>query len=151
MIATDELDEAIIRGLQLDGRSSNRQIGRDLGVSEGTVRKRLKRLQDLGAVRLTTMTDVRAIDFVVSAYVRLAVAPAAARAVANFVAGLEECGYAALTAGRYNVLCFLLSHDRLGLTKVIDEDIAALDGVHDVDVREVVSMLKHRFDLVHII
>ena len=40
----DELDRDIIRALQQDGRRSNVEIARDLGVAESTVRKRLERL-----------------------------------------------------------------------------------------------------------
>ena len=45
----DELDRKIIALLQLDGRASNAKIAREVGVSEGTVRRRLRRLvQDEG-------------------------------------------------------------------------------------------------------
>ncbi|GIT01591.1 MAG: hypothetical protein CM1200mP27_02160 [Chloroflexota bacterium] len=37
----DELDRKIIALLQLDGRASNAKIAREVGVSEGTVRRRL--------------------------------------------------------------------------------------------------------------
>lgn len=40
----DELDQEIIRLLQLDGRASNAEIARAVGVSEGTVRRRLRQL-----------------------------------------------------------------------------------------------------------
>ena len=40
----DELDRKIIALLQVDGRSSNAKIARAVGVSEGTVRRRLRRL-----------------------------------------------------------------------------------------------------------
>ncbi|KAA1299939.1 MAG: AsnC family transcriptional regulator, partial [SAR202 cluster bacterium] len=40
----DELDGKIIAMLERDGRASNARIARDVGVSEGTVRRRLKRL-----------------------------------------------------------------------------------------------------------
>ena len=39
----DELDTKIIAMLQEDGRASNAGIARRVGVSEGTVRRRLKR------------------------------------------------------------------------------------------------------------
>ena len=39
----DELDRKIISLLQLDGRASNAKIAREVGVSEGTVRRRLRR------------------------------------------------------------------------------------------------------------
>ena len=35
----DELDRKIIALLQLDGRASNAKIAREVGVSEGTVRR----------------------------------------------------------------------------------------------------------------
>ena len=40
----DELDAQIIAMLRKDGRASNAGIARNVGVSEGTVRRRLKRL-----------------------------------------------------------------------------------------------------------
>ena len=40
----DELDRKIITLLQLDGRASNAKIAREVSVSEGTVRRRLRRL-----------------------------------------------------------------------------------------------------------
>ena len=40
----DELDRKIIALLQMDGRASNAKIAREVGVSEGTVRPRLRRL-----------------------------------------------------------------------------------------------------------
>ena len=40
----DELDRQIITILEKDGRAANATIAREVGVSEGTVRRRLKRL-----------------------------------------------------------------------------------------------------------
>ena len=41
----DELDHQLIEILSKDARISNRKIAADLGVTEGTVRGRIKRLQ----------------------------------------------------------------------------------------------------------
>ena len=43
----DELDAQIIRQLQVDGRLANTEIARRLGVSEGTVRKRIAKSRHL--------------------------------------------------------------------------------------------------------
>ncbi|MCI0867571.1 MAG: AsnC family protein, partial [Chloroflexi bacterium] len=40
----DELDQRIMSLLQIDGRIPNAEIARKLGVSEGTVRRRVGRL-----------------------------------------------------------------------------------------------------------
>jgi predicted transcriptional regulator len=45
----DDVDREIVRQLQQDGRRSYREMARSMDVSEGTVRWRVKRLQDTGA------------------------------------------------------------------------------------------------------
>ena len=40
----DEVDRQIIAALQVNGRASNTQIASELGITEGTVRKRIDRL-----------------------------------------------------------------------------------------------------------
>ena len=50
----DELYNAIVDKLQQDGRRSFRAIARSVGVSEGTVRTRVRRIEDAGALRILT-------------------------------------------------------------------------------------------------
>ena len=40
----DEFDRLLVRELQNDGRQSYRNLGRKLGVAEGTIRKRVRGL-----------------------------------------------------------------------------------------------------------
>lgn len=48
----DDTDVAIITALQEDGRRPFTEIARSLGLSEGTVRQRVGRLQRLGIVQI---------------------------------------------------------------------------------------------------
>lgn len=50
---TDDLDRAIVRLLEIDGRLPNLEIARRLGVSEATVRKRIARLMARDGLRVT--------------------------------------------------------------------------------------------------
>lgn len=56
--ATDQLDRDIAGMLALDARLSFRKIAADLGVTEGTVRGRVKRLQAAGLLRLMPIVDI---------------------------------------------------------------------------------------------
>ena len=47
----DDLDKAIIKCLQLDGRRPYAQIGRELEIPEATVRQRAERLISRGVVQ----------------------------------------------------------------------------------------------------
>ncbi len=51
----DEKDWAIIDILRRNARTSNSDIGRELNVSEGTVRKRIQRLTDEGTIKKFTV------------------------------------------------------------------------------------------------
>src|SRR4029077_771674 len=53
----DDIDRAILRELQEDGRRSFRAIARSVGVSEGTVRTRVRRIEDAGALRILAFVD----------------------------------------------------------------------------------------------
>ncbi|MHB8361549.1 MAG: Lrp/AsnC family transcriptional regulator, partial [Thermoplasmataceae archaeon] len=46
----DERDHQIIKLLEENSRLSNTEIARELKVSEGTIRKRIKRLLDTGII-----------------------------------------------------------------------------------------------------
>ena len=54
----DELDRKIIEILQLDGRASNARIAREVGVSEGTVRRRLRRLIQENVVKIIAVPNL---------------------------------------------------------------------------------------------
>ena len=145
---TDELDHSIMDLLSENGRQSNRKIGRTLGLSEGVIRKRLKRLQSAGAFKLSLVTDVQSVGLTSFAYVRLSVSPSTLQFVAQTIAEMKECGYVAITAGRYDIVAFIISSDRQSLCSLVDERIGVLRGVHQIDVQEPVNALKNRFDLV---
>ena len=51
----DETDRKIIEILKNDGRASYINIGKDIGLSEGAVRKRIKALGDSGVIRKFTV------------------------------------------------------------------------------------------------
>ena len=53
----DETDVAILTALQEDGRRPFTEIARALGLSEGTVRQRVARLQRLGIVQIVGVVN----------------------------------------------------------------------------------------------
>ncbi len=53
----DDLDRQLVEILSADARVSNRKIAADLGVTEGTVRGRIKRLQQDRLIAFTAITS----------------------------------------------------------------------------------------------
>jgi Lrp/AsnC family transcriptional regulator, regulator for asnA, asnC and gidA len=56
-IPLDAIDHKIIETLGIDARVSNREIGRALGLTEGTIRTRLKRLLDNRVIQVAAITN----------------------------------------------------------------------------------------------
>jgi DNA-binding Lrp family transcriptional regulator len=150
IVTTDELDEQIIEALRQDGRASNRSIGRALGVGESTVRKRLKRLERANALRLAVICDPSFLHVEAFALLRVSVAPAEAEKVARFLASLEETSFVAHSIGQYNLMALLSAPTKHDLARALHGKIAPLDSVSDIEVREIVDVVKYQFDLVMI-
>jgi len=146
----DDVDLAIVKELQKNGRSSNREVARVLGVSEGTIRQRLKKLEAAKAMRLGLVTDSTALGQTAAAYVRIKVRPRHAKAIAARIAEFASCAFVGLTVGRFDIVAFVSAASRDELVRVIDAEIAVMEGVLQLDVREPVGYAKHRFDLIHI-
>ena len=113
----DELDIRIIEILQVDGRASNAGIARSVGVSEGTVRRRLKRLIQEEFIRVVALPDPAKLGFESEALVGVQVDPDKVDQVADDIAALDEVNWVALTTGSYDVFAWvtLTSPEALGI------------------------------------
>lgn len=145
MVETDEIDERIIALLQEDGRRSNREVARRLDLSEGTVRQRLKKLQDASAIRIGVVADPAQLGYKSSAYVRLCVSPRYYEEALSALADIDEVMYVGATAGRYDVIVTVVASDLDTLLSLVNDKIAMVKGVKSIDVRPVVKSLKFDF------
>jgi len=67
----DTLDREIIQLLQVNRRLNNAEIARAISVSEGTVRRRLKRLRDDSVIKVVAVPDVEKMGKSVTAMIGL--------------------------------------------------------------------------------
>ena len=65
----DDTDKAIIRALQLDGRTPYSKLGPAVGLSQAAVRQRVQRLIDRGVMQVVAVTDPATLGFAVQAMV----------------------------------------------------------------------------------
>jgi Lrp/AsnC family transcriptional regulator for asnA, asnC and gidA len=136
----DDLDKAILKALQLDGRRPYAQIGRELEVPEATVRQRADRLISRGVVQVVGVTDPLAMGFGQPAFIGLRVDVGRVEEVADRVAAIEEVTYVVLTAGRFDVICEVVCIDNEDLLRVLGESFGSIDGIHSTE-----TMVELRF------
>jgi Lrp/AsnC family transcriptional regulator for asnA, asnC and gidA len=141
----DELDRAIIGHLQEDGRRSFRSIGEALSVSEGTVRFRVRRLQDAGLMRILAFVDPFRFGYQVSASVMLAVEPGLHRAVVAQLGEWPEIVYLSSTTGRANVYAHVVCGSRSELLEVMTDRLSGIPGVEVVETIIELEIHKARY------
>jgi Lrp/AsnC family transcriptional regulator for asnA, asnC and gidA len=136
----DDLDKAILKALQLDGRRPYAQIGRELEIPEATVRQRADRLISRGVVQVVGVTDPLAMGFGQPAFIGLRVEAGQMEEVADRVAALDEVTYVVLTAGRFDVICEVVCVDNEHLLRVLGESIGSIEGIRSTE-----TMVELRF------
>ncbi len=146
----DELDRQLIEALARDARVSNRKIALDLGVTEGTVRGRIKRLQQDGLISFTAITSFGLADSARMAFIGVEVNVSDVRAVAERIAELPAVNAVMITMGRFNILAICLFNSLDNLLEVASNQILAMPGVHHVETSIAVKTVKYNARVVRI-
>jgi Lrp/AsnC family transcriptional regulator for asnA, asnC and gidA len=142
----DELDRNIIRELQNDGRRPLREVARNLGIAEATVRLRLKRLQDEEILQIVAFADPTKLGPSHMALLFLTVAPAAHADIIATLTEWNEVSYLSTTLGDYDICAQVLCADQADLWE-LRQKISALSGVGAVRILNEVDVHKIRFAL----
>jgi Lrp/AsnC family transcriptional regulator, regulator for asnA, asnC and gidA len=125
----DETDRAIIRLLQHDGRLPYREIARQLGVAEGTVRLRANRLTRSGALTIVAIADPFRLGYRVLAFSLLNVLPDRQQPVIDALASWDEITYISSCTGRADLYAQLVCRDHDHLWDLLYERMPAVGGI----------------------
>jgi len=141
----DDLDKAIIKCLQQDGRRPYAQIGRELKVPEATVRQRAERLISRGVVQVVGVTDPLAMGFQQPALIGLKVDARRLDEIAQKIAALDEVTYLVVTAGRYDLVCEVVCEDNDHLLRVLTDRLAEIDGIQSTETLVELRFVKESY------
>jgi len=129
----DEVDLLILQTLQQDGRIPFRQIARQSGVSETTIRSRYRSLTAQGIVHTVGVVDPYALGFQAPALVGVAVEPGTMDQVARAIAELPEVSYLVITLGSWDLVCEVFCRDLPHMSYLITEQIHRIPGVRSTE------------------
>jgi Lrp/AsnC family transcriptional regulator for asnA, asnC and gidA len=124
----DDIDKAIIRELQQDGRMSYADLGPAVGLSQAAVRQRVQRLIERNVMQVVAVTDPTRVGFSLQAMLGIT-AEGDVRAVAAAIAAVPEMSYVVITAGRYDILAEVVARDADALLALVNERIRSIPGV----------------------
>jgi Lrp/AsnC family transcriptional regulator for asnA, asnC and gidA len=145
-IPLDDLDHKIIDRLSHDARVSNREIGREFGLTEGTIRSRLKRLLDNKVIRVAAVTNANRLRNPILAYLWIEANTAGdIQALAEHLASLPEIGFVSTMLGRADVLAMTLVENGSELTDYLHQTVDKIPGVRRVRYSLGQNFIKHDF------
>lgn len=138
----DETDLRIIRLLQDDGRMSNVDVARALGMSEATVRKRVDRLLTEKVIRVVALPDLAVVGYPVLTLVTLKVDLARVEAVSKALAALPKVRWVSYATGEYDLALEAAFSSDEELVSFLTEQLAAIPGILSVSTAHVLRTTK---------
>lgn len=139
----DQIDREIIDHFSRDARISNRAVADVLGITEGTVRARLKRLREVGLVRFTALTNLSRLGTMHILFIRVKVDLQRVRHVARSIAEMDEIKCVVITTGTHNILAMCSAQDIADTLAVLTTKIGALDGVRSMETSIALRNVKY--------
>jgi Lrp/AsnC family transcriptional regulator for asnA, asnC and gidA len=142
----DAVDRDILRLLQKDGRSSNTEIGRALGLTETTIRKRIGRLVGEGLVNIVAVPTPLAVGMTTSAIIGISAQLVALHAVSEQLVAFPEVRYVGFSTGRYDLIVEAFFDDHEHLLDFISEKLGAMPGVTGVETSLILKVAKFSYE-----
>lgn len=142
----DGIDRRIVAVLQRDGRASNTAVAQELGLGEATVRRRIARLLETGAVRVVAVPSPEAAGLTLSAIITLSCELMHVEEVAETIASFPEARYLGLTTGSADLVieAFFSSHQHL--LEFLTKRIAAIPGITRTETNIILKVAKFSYE-----
>jgi Lrp/AsnC family transcriptional regulator for asnA, asnC and gidA len=142
MIRLDSTDRAIIAHLQYDGRMSYTDIAAELDISEGSVRRRVKRLLDERVLQIVGIVEPQYLDWQAAAMIGVSVQAGRIEAAAREIAGFPEVTYLFMASGGLDLFVEVYCRDRDHFASFLSEKLQKVSGVERTETYMILKMYK---------
>lgn len=137
----DDTDMRIAHMLGEDGRLSNRELARRLGVSEGSIRQRLGRLLSSGALRIAAQANIEHQPEAFLAIVGVKIDGRRLTDCAERIARLPSVVTTMIVTGRHDLMAIILAPSRQTLVDFVTNELSGVPGVLDSETSVVLKSL----------
>jgi Lrp/AsnC family transcriptional regulator, regulator for asnA, asnC and gidA len=144
-VPIDAIDRAIIRELQIDGRTSYADLATAVGLSPPAVRQRMQRLIESELLQVVAVTDPLKLGLPVMALVGIAV-DGDMRTVADAVGAIDEVIYVVLTSGSFDLFAEVVCADMDEMLRVVNDRLKQIEGVRATESFVYFDIHTHRFN-----
>jgi len=149
VIQLDDKDRKILNLLQENSRTSYLHIANELGISEATVRYRVKNLIDNGVInKFTVLLDSKKIGYPTTGILMVKIAPDHFEKTSIQISDLIETYHVFQNTGEYNLVAVVHAHNLEHLSD-LRKRVEMMPGVRDVSLSAAIRLIKIKtsFDL----
>lgn len=141
-IQPDELDLQIISLLRVDGRRSNREVARRLGVPEATVRYRVRRLTDSGILKIAAAVDPEHLGYALTAVISIEVEPRRFVEASDTIAAMEQVMWLGITTGASDIILTASFKHQDEMFSFVADELAHIEGIKRVQTSVCMRVVK---------
>ena len=120
----------------------------EVGVSEGTVRRRLRRLVKDDMVKVVAVPNLEKLGYATTALIGISTGPGKSDTVADAIAAMEEAHYVAITTGSFDVFVWAGLESAENLGNFLRTKVGVVDGVQGTQTFVNLSIKKRAYGLV---
>lgn len=138
----DKVDCQLIRLLQQDGRMPNNAIAQELGISEFTVRRRLKRLLDSDIIKIVAVANPIDLGFEIVGNLKIRIDLQKTDHVLEKLKKIDSLVWVALTTGGTDIDVDFVARSLKELQELIFKKISRIDGILSAETSLMVDLVK---------
>jgi Lrp/AsnC family transcriptional regulator for asnA, asnC and gidA len=138
----DEIDRKIVSYLQYDGRMAFTTIAAELGITEATVRRRVKQLSESGKLQIVAIVEPQELGWNEAAMIGISVKANRLTAVAEEIAQLPEVTYLFQAAGEFDLFAEVYCKDRQHFVAFLNDRLQQIPDVESTQSFLILKMHK---------
>ncbi len=142
----DRVDCRLIRLLQKDGRMPNNTIAQHLGISEFTVRRRMKKLLGSGIIKIVAVANPIDLGFEIAGNLKIKIDLKKADDVLAELKKIDSLIWVALTTGGTDIDVDFVARSLKEFQQLIFKKISKIDGVQSTETSLMVDLVKDTYD-----
>jgi Lrp/AsnC family transcriptional regulator for asnA, asnC and gidA len=142
----DEVDKAIIRFLQKDGRKSYTDIAEQLHVTVGTVRNRVQRLMESGILKIVGVVDPFKTGMSTVAMLGLKVRMNRMQQIIDELVKIPEIRFVAVSTGTFDLFIEIITFSTEDFYRILTEELSKIDGIEETDSSILLKINKQSYD-----
>jgi Lrp/AsnC family transcriptional regulator for asnA, asnC and gidA len=138
----DKIDRAIVSHLQYDGRMPFTDIASELDISEGAVRRRVKRLIEGEVLQIVGIAEPQHMGWNAAGMIGVIVQAGQVESVADQIAQFPEVSYLFMASGGFDLFAEVYCRDMDHFVSFLNKKLQKVPGVQRTETFMILKMYK---------